>query len=121
MVGVVYSCTYYVAIDSSYSIASTIHPPPPQAKHLQFVSGVHATTYWMATFAWDLLNCIPPVAIAIIFFAAFQIEQYMGINLVAVLLLLVSQCGSGRVFALCMCVCVCVCVVCVHVCACVCA
>ena len=73
----------------------------------------------MATFAWDLLNCIPPVAITIILFAAFQIEQYNGINLVAVLLLLVSQCGSGRVFAVCVCVraCVRVCMrVCMHAC-----
>ena len=45
----------------------------------------------MATFAWDLLNCIPPIVIATIFFAAFQVEQYMGVNLLAVFLLLVSS------------------------------
>jgi hypothetical protein len=27
-----------------------------KAKHLQLVSGVHPNSYWVATYAWDLLN-----------------------------------------------------------------
>ena len=26
------------------------------AKHLQFVSGINPTTYWVANFAWDLVS-----------------------------------------------------------------
>ena len=60
-----------------------------QAKHLQFVSGVHATSYWLATFAWDLLNAFIPVVLTVVIFAAFQINGYKGQNIGALFLLLV--------------------------------
>ena len=66
-----------------------------QAKHLQFVSGVRATSYWTATFAWDLINCLLPVTISVIFFAAFQIDAYTGDGLAAVFLLLVGVRSLG--------------------------
>ena len=61
-----------------------------QAKHLQFVSGVHTTSYWLANLTWDLLSCIVPIIISLILFAAFQVEAYSGEGLAAVLLLFVS-------------------------------
>ncbi len=67
----------------------------PQAKHLQFVSGVHSTSYWTATFAWDLINALLPVIISFILFAAFQIEAYEGDGLAAIFLLLVGLFGEG--------------------------
>ncbi len=69
----------------------------PQAKHLQFVSGVHSTSYWTATFAWDLINALLPVIISFILFAAFQLEAYEGDGLAAILLLLVGVvCNISR-------------------------
>lgn len=62
-----------------------------QAKHLQFVSGVHVTSYWLATFAWDLLNVLVPVFVSFVLFAAFQVEGYTGQALGGIFLLLVSS------------------------------
>ena len=74
----------------------TCYFPPPQAKHLQFVSGVYVSSYWMATFLWDLISAVVPIIITVVIFAAFQSTGYTGENLAAVAMLLV-------------CVCVCVC------------
>ena len=60
-----------------------------QAKHLQFVSGVDVTSYWLATFAWDLINALVPVALSFFLFAAFQVDGYTGDALGGILLLLV--------------------------------
>ena len=67
-----------------------IPPPLPQAKHLQFVSGVHVSSYWMATFLWDLISCLVPVILSVIIFAAFQATGYTGEGLAGVAMLLVS-------------------------------
>ena len=61
-----------------------------QAKHLQFVSGVNATSYWLATFAWDMVNSLPLIILIIIAFAAFNENGFRGENLAAIFLLLVS-------------------------------
>ena len=61
----------------------------PQAKHLQFVSGVYVTSYWLATFAWDMLNAMVPVILTFILFAAFQVDGYKDEGLGAILLILV--------------------------------
>ena len=53
------------------------------------MSGVHASSYWLATFAWDLLNALIPVVLTVIVFAAFQINGYKGQNIGALFLLLV--------------------------------
>ena len=63
-----------------------------QAKHLQFVSGVHSSSYWLATFAWDLLNALVPIIISIIIFAAFRVEAFSSPEaLIAIFVLLVSR------------------------------
>ena len=85
-----------------------------QAKHLQFVSGVFPSSYWLATFAWDLLNALIPVLVSLIIFAAFQVEAFSGEGLAAIFILLVC-CACKDV---CVCVCVHVCV-CMHVCVCI--
>ncbi len=61
-----------------------------QAKHLQFVSGVFPSSYWLATFAWDLLNALVPVIVSVILFAAFQVDAFTGEGLAAIFVLLVS-------------------------------
>lgn len=60
-----------------------------QAKHLQFVSGLHATSYWLSTALWDTLNAMIFVLASTLIFYAFQIESYQGEGLLALFLLLV--------------------------------
>ena len=47
-----------------------------QAKHIQFVSGVHITSFWLSAFLWDLINSLVPTIVAVILFAAFPNESY---------------------------------------------
>ncbi|XP_052003577.1 phospholipid-transporting ATPase ABCA1-like [Xyrauchen texanus] len=61
-----------------------------KAKHLQFVSGVNPTIYWLANFAWDMCNYVIPSVIVIIIFLCFQTKAYVSPpNLPALILLLV--------------------------------
>lgn len=78
-----------IALNSSLRVVC--HSSSTQAKHLQFVSGVHTTSYWLANFAWDLLNAAVPIIITLILFAAFQVDAYSGEGLGAVFLLFVSM------------------------------
>ena len=47
-----------------------------QAKHIQFVSGVHITSFWLSAFLWDLINSLVPIIVAVILFAAFPNDSY---------------------------------------------
>ncbi|KAM6949618.1 phospholipid-transporting ATPase ABCA1 [Aplochiton taeniatus] len=61
-----------------------------KAKHLQFVSGVNPTVYWVANFTWDMCNYIVPCLIVIVIFLCFQQKAYVSPpNLPALILLLV--------------------------------
>ena len=55
------------------------------------MSGVHVTSYWLGTFAWDLLNVMVPVLLSFILFAAFQIDGYTGDALGGIFLILVCE------------------------------
>ena len=71
-----------------------------QAKHLQFVSGVHSSSYWLATFAWDMLNALVPIVLSIIIFAAFRVDAFSSpVALGAIFLLLVIKTFTGLVFS----------------------
>ena len=59
-----------------------------QAKHLQFVSGVDAVSFWLATYSWDFINYLFPLLGIMIMFAAFQVDSLKN-DLGAVFLLLV--------------------------------
>ncbi|XP_067672614.1 phospholipid-transporting ATPase ABCA3-like [Haliotis asinina] len=48
-----------------------------KAKHIQFVSGVHAFNFWAATFCWDMFNYLVPCILLLISFAAFQVDAYI--------------------------------------------
>uniref|UniRef100_A0A3Q2Q6M2 ATP-binding cassette sub-family A member 1-like n=1 Tax=Fundulus heteroclitus TaxID=8078 RepID=A0A3Q2Q6M2_FUNHE len=61
-----------------------------KAKHLQFVSGVNPTIYWLTNFVWDMCNYIVPCFIVIVIFLCFQQKAYVSPpNLPALILLLV--------------------------------
>lgn len=59
-----------------------------KSKHVQFISGVRISNFWLSTYAWDLLNYLVPCLICIVIFIAFSIEAYAGINSLSVLLIL---------------------------------
>ncbi|XP_036853988.2 retinal-specific phospholipid-transporting ATPase ABCA4 isoform X3 [Manis javanica] len=62
-----------------------------KAKHLQFVSGVSPTTYWLTNFLWDMMNYTVSVALVVGIFMGFQKKAYTSPNnlpaLVALLML----------------------------------
>ena len=59
-----------------------------QVKHLQFLSGIHPSSYWLASYAWDILNTLIPIVITVIIFAAFQSDTFK------------SACTLGIIFML---------------------
>ncbi|CAL8309859.1 unnamed protein product [Lota lota] len=60
-----------------------------KAKHLQFVSGVRPILYWLANYAWDMLNYTVPATMVVLIFVAFQQKAYVSeANLPALILLL---------------------------------
>lgn len=48
------------------------------------------TSFWISTYVWDLLNSLIPIILAVILFAAFQVDGYTGDGLAGVFLLLVK-------------------------------
>ncbi|CAO2641511.1 ATP-binding cassette sub-family A member 7 [Lemmus lemmus] len=60
-----------------------------RAKHLQLVSGLPQTLYWLGNFLWDMCNYLVAVCIVVLIFMAFQQRAYVSPqNLPALLLLL---------------------------------
>ncbi|XP_075831677.1 phospholipid-transporting ATPase ABCA7 isoform X3 [Microtus pennsylvanicus] len=60
-----------------------------RAKHLQLVSGLPQTLYWLGNFLWDMCNYLVAVCIVVLIFLAFQQRAYVSPqNLPALLLLL---------------------------------
>ena len=46
------------------------------AKHSQFVSGVDAVGFWLASFVWDLVSFAVPSILIVIIVLAFQTDAY---------------------------------------------
>ena len=81
-----------------------LHIPYLQAKHLQVVSGVSPSSYWLATFVWDLLNCLPVSVLIVVVFIAFNDDGYQDDRLGAVFLLVVRDIAvEAHIVALCCC------------------
>ncbi|XP_074118834.1 retinal-specific phospholipid-transporting ATPase ABCA4 isoform X3 [Sminthopsis crassicaudata] len=60
-----------------------------KAKHLQFVSGVSPTTYWVTNFLWDIVNYAVSAGIVVGIFVGFQKRAYTSpSNLPALIALL---------------------------------
>ena len=49
-----------------------------KSKHLQYVSGVNPTIFWVSTFLWDMTNYLIPAVICVIIFLCFQAESYVS-------------------------------------------
>ena len=49
-----------------------------KAKHLQFVSGVHFITFWLANMTWDFFNFLIPCAGILITFLCFNEDGFIS-------------------------------------------
>ena len=58
------------------------------ARHVQFVSGVNTTTYWLSHYAWDFINISVSNACVIAVFALYGLDAFTGENLVVIIMLL---------------------------------
>ncbi|XP_062956081.1 phospholipid-transporting ATPase ABCA3 [Cynocephalus volans] len=47
-----------------------------QAKHVQFVSGVHVATYWLSALLWDLISFLVPSLLLLVVFRAFDVHAF---------------------------------------------
>nr|XP_014347243.1 PREDICTED: ATP-binding cassette sub-family A member 3 [Latimeria chalumnae] len=60
-----------------------------KAKHVQFVSGVYITNFWLSAFLWDLINFLIPCALMLVIFQAFDVKAFtQNYHLVDVMLIL---------------------------------
>ena len=59
-----------------------------QVKHLQFLSGIHPSSYWLASYAWDLLNTLLPIVITVIIFAAFRVDAFRSSSVLGAIFIL---------------------------------
>ncbi|XP_022109857.1 ATP-binding cassette sub-family A member 1-like [Acanthaster planci] len=49
-----------------------------KAKHLQIVSGISPTIYWVSTLVWDLVNYLIPAVLTIVIFLCFDQQAYIS-------------------------------------------
>jgi hypothetical protein len=76
----------------AYFILFVVKEKESGSKHLQFVSGVHSSTYWLANYLFDNFIILIVIALSTIVVAVFQISSFStGENLAAVVLLMVSS------------------------------
>uniref|UniRef100_A0A8C6DPH6 ATP binding cassette subfamily A member 3 n=1 Tax=Moschus moschiferus TaxID=68415 RepID=A0A8C6DPH6_MOSMO len=64
-----------------------------QAKHVQFVSGVHVATFWLSALLWDLLSFLVPSLLLLVVFKAFDVHAFTRDGHVADTLLLLTLYG----------------------------
>ncbi|XP_069795195.1 retinal-specific phospholipid-transporting ATPase ABCA4 isoform X1 [Narcine bancroftii] len=48
------------------------------AKHLQFVSGMSSTTYWVSNFVWDMCNYSVTTVMVVLIFISFKKKAYIS-------------------------------------------
>uniref|UniRef100_A0A671G5F2 ATP binding cassette subfamily A member 3 n=1 Tax=Rhinolophus ferrumequinum TaxID=59479 RepID=A0A671G5F2_RHIFE len=64
-----------------------------QAKHVQFVSGVHVATFWLSALLWDLISFLIPALLLLVVFKAFDVHAFTRDGHVADALLLLMLYG----------------------------
>uniref|UniRef100_A0A2I3S1T8 ATP binding cassette subfamily A member 3 n=1 Tax=Pan troglodytes TaxID=9598 RepID=A0A2I3S1T8_PANTR len=47
-----------------------------QAKHVQFVSGVHVASFWLSALLWDLISFLIPSLLLLVVFKAFDVRAF---------------------------------------------
>ena len=75
------SAAFIICIAMSFVPASfataVVRERTDKVKHLQFVSGVSNTAYWIATMAWDVCNFVLSFILFIIILFSFDLEPIM--------------------------------------------
>ncbi|XP_047390358.1 phospholipid-transporting ATPase ABCA3 isoform X1 [Sciurus carolinensis] len=64
-----------------------------QAKHVQFVSGVHVATFWFSALLWDLISFLVPTLLLLVVFRAFDVRAFTRDGHTADMLLLLMLYG----------------------------
>uniref|UniRef100_A0A5K3F685 ABC transporter domain-containing protein n=1 Tax=Mesocestoides corti TaxID=53468 RepID=A0A5K3F685_MESCO len=65
-----------VAFLAASLVLCLIHERSSNAKHLQFISGVRLSTYWLTMYIWDALTFAASSLLVIIVFAFFNLEPF---------------------------------------------
>ncbi|KAJ7376779.1 hypothetical protein OS493_032513 [Desmophyllum pertusum] len=92
---------FAVAFLSASFVPFLVNEKSSKAKHLQFVSGVDAISFWLATYSWDFINYLFPMLGIIIMFAAFQVDSLKDdLGVIVLLLLLLGLCMLPFVYLL---------------------
>ena len=85
---IAFNVVFGMAFLASSFVLFLIKERAVNAKHSQFVSGVHSATFWMSTFCWDMINFAVPVILLLITFLGFDVKAYIeGEHLAHVFLL----------------------------------
>ncbi|KAI8797159.1 ATP-binding cassette sub-family A member 3 [Biomphalaria glabrata] len=71
-----FNLTFGMAFLASSFVLFLVKEKTVKAKHIQFVSGVHAVNFWLSTLCWDLINFMLPCLCLIITFFAFSITNF---------------------------------------------
>ncbi|KAJ8317951.1 hypothetical protein KUTeg_003042 [Tegillarca granosa] len=73
---VAFNVVFGMAFLSSSFVIFLIKERDTKAKHIQFVSGVHAVNFWVSTFCWDMINFVIPCICLLVTFVAFGTPAY---------------------------------------------
>ncbi|KAK9828547.1 hypothetical protein WJX72_000707 [[Myrmecia] bisecta] len=76
------------AVLSASFVVFLVRERESRSKHVQVISGAPATAFWGSTYLWDYLNFSIPAAGIIICFYCFDLPQFRGERMGAVVLLL---------------------------------
>lgn len=62
-------------------VAFIVRERATKVLHLQIISGVSTTAYWLSSFLWDFLNFFVPSLICLILLLIFDIDTLIGENI----------------------------------------
>ena len=86
-----FNIAFNVAFGFAFLVASFVLFPVKErstkSKHLQYVSGLDPTIFWLSAFVWDLINFLASCVVLIILFAIFHVDAYSDERLFYVFLI----------------------------------
>ncbi|CAN6443979.1 unnamed protein product [Victoria cruziana] len=66
-------------IPSSFAVA-IVKEREVKAKHQQLISGVSILSYWISIYIWDFISFLFPTFLAVLLFAMFGLDQFIGVG-----------------------------------------